>query len=203
MDYLTIAGANIKALTNAFRIEYMIEQNGRPETIRPMDVVVVAGYDDLVDGHARDYIVEKLHIFADLVMHRTREEKLDRHRGNTIAISSLMYPPQLAWFPDNGPEPYEGYTNNRAKIDWLNGEISDLNLAYNSLNPPRFHTYGLRSYTRKNVDIYGQVTFTPIKSHRWEHWRREDNPAEMLHLTNERRFKMATAINNYFKFNTA
>ena len=40
-----------------------------------------------------------------------------------------------------------------------------------------------------------------VKSHRWEHWL-EPNPAEMLNITNERRSKIAIAINNYFKFNT-
>ena len=40
-----------------------------------------------------------------------------------------------------------------------------------------------------------------VKAHRWEHWREED-PATMLHLRNDRRIKMGIALNNYFIFNT-
>ena len=197
IDYLTIPDADLKTLTNAFRIEYMDEETRR----RPMDVVLVAGYTNLVEGHARDYIVEKFHIFADMIMNESRAKKLDRTAGNTVAICSLTYPPKLAWLPDNGPVPHDGYVNNWDKISWINSEIELLNLAYNCHYPPRFHTYGIRSTTRRRVDMYGHATFTPIKSHRWEHWS-ETNPVDMLHLSNERRFKMASAINNYFRINT-
>ena len=54
IDYLTIAGARISALLNAFQIEYVV--NPPP---RDLDVVLIAGYADIVDGYARDYIIEK------------------------------------------------------------------------------------------------------------------------------------------------
>ena len=49
-DYLTISGASIHTLTNAFRIEYL--GHGRP-----LDVCVVAGYNDLVRNYDREYIM--------------------------------------------------------------------------------------------------------------------------------------------------
>ena len=62
---------------------------------------------------------------------------------HTVAISSLMYPPKLAWMRDDGPSPINGYVNQREKIDWLNGEISRLNHTNLAVNPPGIHTYGI------------------------------------------------------------
>ena len=55
--------------------------------------------------------------------------------------------------------------------------------------------------TLKNKDMYGNITKIRVKVHRWEHWR-EQEKGNMLHLRNDRRYKMATAINNYFCCNT-
>ena len=120
---------------------------------------------------------------------------------NTVAISTLMYAPQLAWFPDNGSVPYPGYSNQREKIDWLNSAINQENRRNNAPEFPGFHTYGVRKATRKYTDWYGQVHHRAIKAHRWEHWR-ESEPASMLHLRNDRRIKMAMALNKYLIFNT-
>ena len=38
-----------------------------------MDIVLVAGYQDLLAGHSRYEIIGKLHEFANLVKDRTRE----------------------------------------------------------------------------------------------------------------------------------
>ena len=65
----------------------------------------------------------------------------------------------------------------------------------------RFHTYGVRTDTKNVYDQYGQLHQRVVKYHRWQHWR-ESNPANMLHLKNHRRFKMGTALNNYFILNT-
>ena len=60
---------------------------------------------------------------------------------NTFAVSTLMLPPQLAWFPDNGEFPYPGYVNQKEKIDWLNQEIHALNVANQVPLYVGFHTY--------------------------------------------------------------
>ena len=72
----------------------------------PLDVTVVAGYNDLVKGHTRDFILEKLYKLSDLVL--DAESGLDK---NTIAIATFMYPPQLAWFSHYGRIPYPEYVN--------------------------------------------------------------------------------------------
>ena len=89
----------------------------------------------------------------------------------------------------------------KEKIDWLNLGIHQENFRNNARAYPGFHTYGVRTATRSYTDEYGQVHQRKIKAHRWEHWR-ESDPARMLHLRNDRRFKMGIAVNNYFILNT-
>ena len=108
----------------------------------------------------------------------------------------MMYPPQLAWLYDNGPEP-ANYSNEKEKIDWLNTKIHELNIENSCPSYPRFHTYGVRTSTRSTTDMYGNVNVYNVKTHRWEHWRETDK-TNMLHLRNDRRFKMGKAVNNYF-----
>ena len=112
----------------------------------------------------------------------------------------MMYPPQLAWFYDNGPEPYN-YSNQKDKIDWLNARIHQLNLVNSVPMYPRFHTYGVRTATRRSMDLFGQEHHLKVKSHRWEHWQ-EVETADMLHLRSDRRFTMGRALNKYFVLRT-
>ena len=116
-DYITIEGADIRTLMHAFQYDYV----DKPPK-RPMDVVLVAGYYDLVNGNSREYIIEKMHEFSDAV-------KLsgDGAELGTFVVATMMYPPQLSWFVDDGPFPVPGYVNNRSKIDWINREIHHLN----------------------------------------------------------------------------
>ena len=99
VDYLTIRGGYIHELIDTFRLEYE-----RLQQSKPLDVVLVAGYADLLSGHSRDFIYEGFKRFADCVL--TLGTKLAPGCTSTVAIASMMYPPKLAWIRDNGPEPY-------------------------------------------------------------------------------------------------
>ena len=188
-DYITIPGGCIDELYNAFRYECELLPRSRP-----LDCVLVMGYNDLVRGHSRHFMLDCFKLFTQAVLEHGKEQ----HPGvpNTIAIATLMYPPQLAWYFDNGPEPPH-YNNQMEKINWLNAKIRELNLSNSSPYYPRFHTYGLRKATRYTYDRYGYEHQHSMKSHRWEHWR-EPIKTSMLHLKDHRRFKMGTAVNNYF-----
>ena len=111
-----------------------------------------------------------------------------------------MYPPCISWFPDNGALPRH-YSNRLEKIDWLNSQIHELNVSNSVPDYPRFHTYGVRTATRKRVDLYGYEHQTHTKSHRWEHWV-ELSRSRKLNLRADRKFKMGTALTNYFSLNT-
>ena len=63
------------------------------------------------------------------------------------------------------------------------------------------HKFGMRVMTRKTKDRYGNEQHRHIRKHRWEHWRESDK-RRMLHLSNDRRFKLGKAINEYFVLRT-
>ena len=191
VDYITIPGADIRTLMNAFRLDYVERFLGMP-----LDVCLVAGYNDLVRRYSREQIKHDLREFSAMVIEA--QSGLDI---NTFAVSTLMYPPQLAWFPDNGEVPYPGYINQKEKIDWINQEIHVLNEANQVPLYAGFHTYGVRKDTKKRVDRFGQHYQRVLKYHRWEHWR-ETERGNMMHLKNHRRFKMGQALVNYFTNNT-
>ena len=157
-----------------------------------MDVFVVAGYNDLVRNHSREFMVEIIERFGDYVRGLQNEDNIT----NTVTIGSLLYPPQLAWYPDDGPEP-ESYTNQIGKLDWINNQIDKINHANGMNHYVGVHKYGIRVVTRKRRDIFGQEHHRHIKQHRWDHWR-EKEKNNMLHLTNERRYVLGKAINEYF-----
>ena len=191
-DYLTIASAEISTLTDAFRLEYL----DFPPTPKPMDIVLVAGYENLLSGHPREHIVQEYEEFAQMIKGGTSGQL-----PHTVAISSLVYPPKFAWMRDDGPYPNNHYVNRREKIDWINSEILRINQTYLAVNPPRLHTYGIRTDTIQAMNRFGRPTLYRVKRHRWEAWVGQDR-AEMMYLRPERVFKMGTAINNYFRFNT-
>ena len=197
IDYLTIAGADIRTLAEAFKREYRDLPPGRP-----MDVILVAGYTDLVEGADKELIMLNYRVFAELVGgSERRASNYDPNITNSVVITTLMYPPKVAWLEDNGPEPTEGYVNRKEDIDWLNAQIKTLNEIYHADHPPCLHTFGVRTGKKTRIAEGGKMETTQSKSHRWQHWR-EANPADMMNLTPERIFKVGAALNNYFLFNT-
>ena len=127
-------------------------------------------------------------------------ERMHPETKNTVAISSLMYPPKLAWFRDDGPEPYH-YHNQKEKIHWLNYKIDQLNHRNAVPKYPGFHTYGVRKDTATVINTYGQKDRLETKTNRWGHWA-ETARREKMHLKPDRRFKMGEALNNYFTVRT-
>ena len=184
-DYLTISGATLETLFHAFQLEYS-------HHTKPMDVVVVAGYNNLLRNQSREVIFDLIKKFGEYVRQLPNED----NSCNTVTVCTLLYPPQLAWFSDNGPEP-ENYVNQKEKINWINGKIDGLNLEHGMGHYVGVHKYGVRVRTKKWLDWYGRQQVQHIKQHRWEQWR-EVNKNNMMHLTNERRFVLGRAVNEYF-----
>ena len=63
VDYITIPGANIETLTNAFILDYV----DKPRS-RALDVVIVAGYNDLVSGCTKQQLMDRFYRFTTTVM---------------------------------------------------------------------------------------------------------------------------------------
>ena len=197
IDYLTISGADIRTLAFAFKREYIDIPPGRP-----MDVVLVAGYTDLINDVDRELMMLNYRVFADIVGgSERRASDYDPNVTNSVVITTLMYPPRVAWLSDDGDFPYDGYINHKEKIDWLNGQIQALNATYHASYPPCLHTFGVRTGKKTLIGKGGEMVTLQTKSHRWQHWR-ESSPGDMLHLTTERIFKVGASLNNYFLFNT-
>ena len=79
----------------------------------------------------------------------------------------------------------------------MNDKIDMMNIENGRGKYVGIHKFGMRVATQKSTDLYGQEHHRHVRKHRWEHWR-EQVPRNMLHLTNERRFKLGKAINEYF-----
>ena len=189
VDYVTIADGTIAELLHAFKLDYVLKK--KPKLL---DVVLVAGYFDALLGHSREIILWGLSTFADVVMIEN-----GRRTGNTFTVASLMYPPKLCWFSDNGPTPFR-YTNNMEKFDWLNAQIHALN-EHNSPGYPGFHSYGTRKSVTTVTDAEGNRQLRHCRAHRWEHWV-ESARREKLTLRPDRKFKMGKAFNNFFLYKT-
>ena len=54
-----------------------------------MDIFIVAGYNDLVKNHSREYIVDTIKKFCEYVRHLPNED----NSINTVAVCTLLYPP--------------------------------------------------------------------------------------------------------------
>ena len=188
VDYVAIRGGLIPELLQAYKFDYV---DITPK--RPLDVVLVGGYEDVLRGYARDFILRGIEEFARTVLGPNKDSK------NTFAVATMMYPPKLCWFRHDGPEP-RGYTNHKEKVDWINNRIDALNLDNSVTKYPGLHTYGTRTESVKYTDRSGRKVLH-TKAHRWEHW--EEGPRrDKYTLRVDRKFKMAKAINNYFLYQT-
>ena len=192
IDHISIPGATVDILTQAFRIDYERET-------RAMDIVAVAYYNDFIKGATAHNIMQSYYKMLEVVTNQARQH----HPSipNSLAVATLPYPPQLCWLPDNGPYPTPHYLNHLEELTWLNNEIKRFNVMNGTPNAPTFHKYGDRIDNKKKRDRYGQIMVRHTRSHRWEDWR-EPQPQNMLHLCDKRRVLMGKAVANYFLHNT-
>jgi hypothetical protein len=190
IEYITIPGAQVLDLLEAWKIDYYKES-------RAMDIIVVAGLNNLIHGQSPESIMRDYDHLVQVVKHQGR--KHNPETTNTCAIATLFYPPQLCWLPARGPCPPDFY-NHYGDMMWLNQQIEKLN-GESSIKVPNFPTFGVRKSSSEQVDRFGHVSVLDRTTHREEHWREED-PRRMLHLDDTRRLKMGRQIGKYFLNNT-
>ena len=191
IEHVSIADGQLPDLFHAFHSDM-----GKVGLDRPFDVVIAAGYSDLVKNRNRHDILES---FRDLEksIHLLGMHREEVARRNTVAIASLMYPPKLAWLPGDGTEP-RGYQNKLKKIEWLNKEIVKINYTNGILDVyPGLHSYGTRTAFR----FVGTGEQKEMLAHRWNHWEPKRKREKLL-LIPERMMKAGRAVNNYFLHQT-
>ena len=146
-------------LTFAFRKEYC-----EKPLERPVDVVLAAGYNDIIQGHSRQQITDSFRHFADTVLELCKNQHSHR---NLVSICDLIYPPQLTWLPDDGPLPLNHSGNKLFTFEWLNEIILSMNMDNGVTEFVRLHKFGIRSCTKRRIDQYGQVFQRQVRAHRF------------------------------------
>ena len=192
-NYITIPGGKIETIQQAFRIEYGKETRG-------IDVLVVAGLNNFLKRDTKEEVMRKLDMFRNTVMKQS--QYLHPSTPNTFAVATLLYAPQLAWFPDDGDLPSHNYRNHLEDIQWTNEQIIRFNKENGVPMAPHLHKYGVRRDNKTSKDRFGNISVRHTVNHRWEQWR-EKEAHWMLHLVDEKRIVMGQAVNKYFRFNTA
>ena len=191
IDYITISGATILDLIEAWKIEYYGEKRG-------MDVLLVGGLNNITNGDKPETIMRDYDHLVQLVHHQAHKHHPQMH--SSCAIATLFYPPQLCWYPDQGDCPPD-FLNHLEDMKWLNFQIERLNDEA-GIKVPNFATLGARVANRTTKDIYGNVTVHHTTTHRYPHWR-ENNFRWMLHLDDQRRMKMGRQVGRYFCHETS
>ena len=191
IDYLTIPGAHIMDLVEAWKIEYFQET-------RPMDVFILAGLNNLAKGDKVDSMLRDYDHLVQIVQYQGK--KYHPQAPNTCVIGTLYYPPQICWFPDQGKCP-DGFNNLLDAMYYLNHEIERLNFE-SGIKSPNIPVFGTRKITNYYTDKTGEVKVrSTTTTHRFTHFR-ESDWWNMLHLNDERRIKLGQRVNRFFLHET-
>ena len=184
VDWLTIPGAQIENLAYAWWLDYSREP-------RPMRILLVAGLNDLVKGGNKDSFMYALDHFKEVV---DRQNYYHPRAKNELTVATLLNPPKLAWFPDNGVAP-TGHVNRLQELMDINDAILRFNSNNGMMFAPRFHTYGVRNSKK----WLGDGSSVPMRTHRWEQWRWSEPVGDMLHLNDSCRIRMGQAVIRFFE----
>ena len=123
-----------------------------------MRVLLVAGLNNLLKGSDFESVQTEIKRFGDNLSYQ------DRHHpglSNEFSVATLLNPPKMVWFPDNGPPP-PGHVDRQQDLVQLNEWITTYNRLNSRLCVPWFHNLGTRTTIRR-VDGSQQV----FKTHRW------------------------------------
>ena len=193
MDFVSVAGATVVELHRAFLAEY-------DQFPIALDVVLVAGTNNLMKGQPKEQILAEMEAFKVSV---TRLGQEFGHE-NTFGICTLFYPPKisrLAFDPRHGSEDFWNRTDD---IRFINGRIAYLNdegtAAQYTRHTPMLHHFGIKRMEelpeREWMRNYDQHV-GGFNKHVQAAFR-ERNPDDMVHLSDSNRIKAGTYVVNYF-----
>ena len=188
IDYITIPGATVKDLHHAFLAEY-------GNVHRPIDVLLVAGLNDVLKGATVQQIMKDIEDFKESV----RSLCILDETWSSFAVATLPFPPKLVKFDAETRNIQSNYI--QTLID-LTTSIRELNRAdAHPMIPtnlaPCFHTWGMR--INRHPRIIGPANLLEhVSTHRLTLWR-ELKPKDMLHLNDHLRLKMGKSAIEYFK----
>ena len=189
LDYVTIPGATIEQLHHAFEAQY----NGCKQ---PLDVLIVAGYNNILQDQSLDEILQHLQDFKKAVINMSCEGE----RFNSFAVSSLPFPPRLTRLSNDPVFPeYSAYYDEKTMIlDQMTPCVLDMNkeeIDMLTRLAPAFHTWCL---SKRRATGQGGFSVGQLNQHRHAQWR-EDHFLDQLHPSDPVRVRMGTAIGRYYR----
>ena len=186
VDWNTIPGATIPTLQHAWQVDYKKYR-------RPMRILLVAGVNDLLKGGTFTSITNSI-----LTLKQTVDLQNQYHpsKQNELVVATILNPPKLCWFPDNGAPP-PGHRNRLQEITEINKWIVEFNDSYGNLTP-RFHRFGVKS-GRKFVN----GAPTPLHVHQLSKWRQSEEVVDMIHLNDQMRIRLGAAVIHHFESEAA
>ena len=195
IDWEGVSGATVKGLKHAVSATY---ENSR----KPIDMLVVAGCNDLVQGRSVEDIMRDLMKFKKMVL-----EICPRHftGKSSFAVATPPLPPKYTRLDEDfhelgGVDLTDKYMELVQRIIIMN-EVSDAakpGIAY----APQFHKFGVHSRITTVWDRYllqGRYRLRKIPcKHRYGDWRERD-ASGMVHLNEKKRVAMGMAVATYFE----
>ena len=155
-----------------------------------MRVLLVAGLNDLLKGGTSETVQQDI---RRLACNMTVQNGIHPGLTNELSVATLLNPPKMVWFSDNGPPP-PGHVDRQHDLTEVNEWIITYNRQNSRLCAPRFHNLGTRT-TKRMVNGNWQM----FKTHRWNEWRKSEPKHDMLHLSDQLRVKMGKQIVKYFE----
>ena len=177
VDWSTIPGATISTLRHAYLVDY-------GKSSLPQRVLLVAGINDLIKGGTIVTVTNSI-----LALKNTIDAQNAR---NELVVATLLNPPKLTWFPDNGPPP-TGHINRLEEISAINKWIIEFNQGYGNATP-RFHRFGVK-YGRRFVN----GATAPLTFHKLDRWRESEPIHDKVHLSDVWRAKLGASVVNHFE----
>ena len=182
VDWITIPGATVSTLETAWQVDYL-------KSVRPMRVLLVAGANDLLKGGNKDSLTNSILHLKNVI---DDQNQYHPNTPNELVVATMLNPPILTWFPDNGRPPAR-HINRIEEIREINQWIIEFNQGY-GLATPRFHRFGVRT-GRKMVN--GVVTQMHV--HQFKKWRQTESKEQMLHLNDHWRTRLAGSVVKHFE----
>lgn len=182
VDWVTIPGASIPTLEYAWTMDYK-------KSARPMRILLSAGLNDLLKGGTKDSLTNSILHLKNTI---DDNNKYHPHTKNELVVATVLNPPKLAWFPDNGPPP-PGHNNRLEEIMDINNWIVEFNKGYDNFTP-RFHRFGVKRGRR-----FENGYSIPFVIHQHSQWRQSEHIGDRVHLSDYWRIKMGTSAIHHFQ----
>ena len=179
IEWISVRKATVAELEQAWVCDYLT-------TRTPMRIFLSAGLEDLAQGKSVTDLIESFLHFKQTVDHQNSK--------NELVIATMLNPPSLVWFKDNGGQP-RNHKNLLTEIMEANSWIIKFNEQNGKLYTPRFHRFGVRDGW--SIDADGKRN--RVKRHNFSQWSDKDPVRSRFLLSGQTRVSLGNAVVRHFK----